>query len=78
MLNESEWENTKLSNIWTRWIQVVDNHWDGSKALRIIYMFKQYNMWRREKTEEILLRRKIRSIYIKKWIENIIKQQKVY
>ena len=32
------------------------------QALRIIYMFKQYNMWRREKIEEILLRRKIRSI----------------
>ena len=34
-------------------------------------------MWRREKIEEILLRRKIRSIYIKKCIENIIKEQKV-
>ena len=48
------------------------------QASRIIYMFKQYNMWRREKIEEILLRRKIRSIYIKKCIENIIKEQKVY
>ena len=33
-MNECEWENTKLSNIWTRWIQVVDNQWvDGSKSI---------------------------------------------
>ena len=48
------------------------------EASRIIDMFKQYNMWQREKTEEILLRSKKRSIYIEKCIVNIIKQQKAY
>ena len=34
MVNESEWENTKLSNIWTSWIKAVDNQWvDGSKSI---------------------------------------------
>ena len=46
------------------------------KALRIIYMFKHYNIWRREKIEEILLRRKIRSIYIEKYIETLSNNEK--
>ena len=78
-MNESQLENTKLSNKWKKWTKVLDNQWDdGSKSIRIIYMFKQYNMWRREKTEEILLRSKKRSIYIEKCIVNIIKQQNVH
>ena len=32
----------KTSNLWTSWIKAVDIQWDdGSKAFRIIYMFKQ-------------------------------------
>ena len=33
-MNECEWENTKLSNIWTNWIKVLDNQWDdGSTSI---------------------------------------------
>ena len=34
MVNESEWENRKLSNLGKSWIKVLDNQWDdGSKSI---------------------------------------------